>query len=897
MFSIFKRNFFAYFLNPTGYVFICVFVLLSSIAAFLPDDFVNSNLANLAQLNTWFPLIALVFAPAIAMGVWADEKRFGTDELLTTQPVTSFQIVVGKYLAAGLVYTVSLLFSAIANFIILKFLGAPDVGLFLSTYLGYWLIGLATTALATVVSYLTSQLTVAYIVGALCCVPPVALKWADALPISDEFASLLKSFSIDAFFEPFGRGVASLSGILYFLAIPALTIYVCVILLDRKTWRANRSKRLLSRYAFRVLALVVLAASVVGFTRDHDLSKDLTEERLSALSPETIKLIDREFSDYPIVVEARLSAQVPKEYVQTKLNVVSVLNELKKRSKSPIFLDIQMTTPNTEEAYRLERQYDIRPRKVAFNSRGQIREDSIFMSIIFRCGSKTIVIPFLNRGLSVEYELVSSLLNVASPPKKRIGILETEAGVLGRVDDYGREIQREWPLVEELSKQYIVESVDPNRPIPTGKYDVLLAVQPSSLGTMETINFSNSVRQGQPTVIFEDPKPIFLDFLPGTFEKRKPTPTNPVPPLKGEINLLWMALGVRFDGANVLWKNYNPYPKLAGLSEEYLFVDAQPIKYEVEKDDNRASEQSDRIESFNPNVPAVASLEHILFPFVGSMSPAENAETTFTPLIRVSAGGYSSVADIIPLGIRTQSKKRLERESVYTLAAHITGDVPKALQLPSDQNEKGSAPKFNVVLVADADMATPGFFTLREMGTDVRSGVSFDFDNITFILNVIDELADEEALVAIRSRRPKHRTLTRIEEATRKIRDRATISQIAYMREFEEERRKEESALQKFIQDLASKDDSQKELNREESLEIQSAIVAAQQRLTKVLDDKKRRFDRKVEEEQREVDKFIRQTQGRYKTCAALLPPLPPLLIGVVVYFYRRKRQGRVYGF
>ncbi|MGN1064315.1 MAG: ABC transporter permease, partial [Thermoguttaceae bacterium] len=84
MFSIFKRNFLAYFLNPTGYVFICVFVLLSSIAAFLPDDFVNSNLANLAQLNTWFPLIALVFAPAIAMGVWADEKRFGTDELLTT---------------------------------------------------------------------------------------------------------------------------------------------------------------------------------------------------------------------------------------------------------------------------------------------------------------------------------------------------------------------------------------------------------------------------------------------------------------------------------------------------------------------------------------------------------------------------------------------------------------------------------------------------------------------------------------------------------------------------------------------------------------------------------------------------------------------------------------------
>ena len=106
MFAVFKRNFVSYFLNPTGYVFICVFVLLNSVAAFVPDEFVNSNLANLAQLNLWFPLIALVFAPAVAMGVWADEKRLGTDELLTTQPITSRDIVLGKYFACALVYTV-----------------------------------------------------------------------------------------------------------------------------------------------------------------------------------------------------------------------------------------------------------------------------------------------------------------------------------------------------------------------------------------------------------------------------------------------------------------------------------------------------------------------------------------------------------------------------------------------------------------------------------------------------------------------------------------------------------------------------------------------------------------------------------------------------------------------
>ncbi|MBR5626318.1 MAG: ABC-2 transporter permease, partial [Thermoguttaceae bacterium] len=155
MLPVFKRNFTAYFLNPTGYVFICVFVLLSSIAAFLPDEFVNSNLANLAQLNLWYPLIQLVFIPAITMGIWADERRQGTEELLMTMPLSSGQIVLGKYLASTGIYTISLLVSAISNLAILEFLGNPDIGLFLSTYLGYWLIGLTMLSIAAVASFLT----------------------------------------------------------------------------------------------------------------------------------------------------------------------------------------------------------------------------------------------------------------------------------------------------------------------------------------------------------------------------------------------------------------------------------------------------------------------------------------------------------------------------------------------------------------------------------------------------------------------------------------------------------------------------------------------------------------------------------------------------------------------
>jgi ABC-2 type transport system permease protein len=906
--AVFKRNFVAYFSNPTGYVFICVFVLLGSLAAFWPPEFFNANLANLDQLNRYLPSILLVFIPAITMSVWAEERRQGTDELLLTIPASDWEVVFGKYLATVGIYTVALLFSCVCNLIILLRWGTPDGGLFLANYLGYWFVGLAMLAIGMVASFLTSNLTVAFILGLVLNAPLAMADRAGAV-MGPKLAAAVRGWSLAEQFSDFGRGVVSLSSIAYFLGVVAVCLYVAMVLIGRRLWTGRRDGGSLGlHYAARALGLAAAAVGAVLFLRAWDVRPDLSEGRISSLSADTRRLLAGLESDRPIDIKAYVSPTVPEDYAQTRLNLLNMLRQLQRLGAGKIRVEVIPTEPKTEAAALASQQFGIEPVTVLSRVRGTYRDEEIFLGCAFTSGLEKVVVPFFDKGTPVEYELIRSICTAAQQKRRRLGVLTTDADLFGGFDMMSGQQRPRQPLIDELEKQYDVVQVDPTAPI-TEKYDVILAVQPSALGPEQLANFVAAVQAGQPVAIFEDPLPALMQGVPGTGQPRR-GPGGPMAMFqpqgqpKGDINLLWQTLGVKLGAAAgrpamgqmgvepyVVWQDYNPHPKLE-LPGEFVFIDA-----------DMGAASGEKAVGFNQGQSITAGLQEVLFPFPGSVMKEESADVSFTPLAQTGTrSGTIEVEQVMGNRGDMRQLRVFEKpgRQAMTLAALIErrGSAPAADAKEGDAAAQRAAPPIRAVVVADIDLLDGRIFGLRNRPDEV---FGLDFDNVTFALNVLDTLAGDDRFLDIRKRKPKHRTLERIEDTVAEAREQADAERQKFIAEFDAAEREANASMQKEvgefekkIAELESAGDADPQAAMQAVQQLASRQRLAQRRLDTKIEQLKRKRDAEVETVERQLGAKVRQEQDRQKWLAVLLPPIPPLVVAFFVYFRRRamEREG-----
>ncbi len=886
--SIARRDMKLAFSNPTGYVFVTLFIFLSAAAAFWQVNFFLNNLANLSQLNAVFLYLLIFFIPALTMGVWSEETRQGTDELLLTLPATHLEIVLGKYIAMLGVYSASL-FLSLTHVLVLMWLGSPDLGLMFGNYLGYWLAGSSLIAVGMLASLLTSHVTIAFILGALFCAAFVLIEPITG-GISKNVQTFLSPLGLFSPFDDFARGIVSLSGILHFISITGLILYLNVVLIGRRHWENYvGTSNMAGHYIIRILALTITIISLNSILSRTAVRLDVTAEGLHSLSKDTIGILKNLDPEQPIFIQAFISPEVPDTYVQTRANLLDVLKEIDSASGPRVQVRLVTTEMYSPESREARQRFGIKPKEIPDLRSAGSGFTNVFAGIAFTSGPKEQVINFLDSGLPVEYELVRSIQVVAQTNRSKLGILATDAHLFGGFDFKTMQSRQPWAMTEELRKQYDVVEVDPKEEYPND-LDALMVALPNTLTQEELNRLAAHVETGNPTLMLVDPLPSFNLALSPTEKKGasiNPFSGNQQPPgeQKGDIQKMLETFGIQWDTGLIVWDRYNPHPNLAHLPPEVVF----------------ASRGNENQETFNRNIISTASLQELVFLFPGRLLATGTDNLKFLPLIQSGReSGITSYSQLVQRNFFGGSQlvlskiPRMASTDIYTFAAQVTGYTYESKKIVSDGSsnavnhekilENEQAEPINLIVIADVDFASQQFFNIRRLG-----GGNFNFDNVNFFLNVMDSLLGDESFIGLRGKRVQYRTLETVEKQIR------SYTQQRIMEENAAEARAQDALKQARhrLQDRVDKVRQRQDLDEQtQQIMVRNLEELENRRFETIKTNIEAEKETSIQESKEKMEEHIRLIQNTIKNLAALLPPIPVFLLGVSIFFRRRRREN-----
>jgi ABC-2 type transport system permease protein len=234
--TIFRREFVGYFTTPLAYVFIVIFLVMAGMLTFFVGNFFGRGQADLQPFFMFHPWLYLVLIPALSMRLWAEERRSGTIELFLTLPIRMTEAVVGKFLAAWCFAGIALALT-FPFWLTVNFLGHPDNGVILASYIGSFLLSGALLAIGACVSALTKNQIIAFVVTAALAFIFIAAGSPAVLGALQGWAPqwLIDGFTQISFVSHFSaitRGVIDVRDVFYFASVIIAFLFANAILVD-----------------------------------------------------------------------------------------------------------------------------------------------------------------------------------------------------------------------------------------------------------------------------------------------------------------------------------------------------------------------------------------------------------------------------------------------------------------------------------------------------------------------------------------------------------------------------------------------------------------------------------------------------------------------------------------
>lgn len=305
MLAIFKREFKSLFWNITGWLFIGITLALFGLYFFVYNlsygyPYISYSLSAIAFLF-------MVTVPILTMRVLAEEKHAKTDQLLLTAPISVGKIVLGKFLALALVYTICIGVICVAPLVLMIFGEVPLAETYVGI-LGFWLYGLATIAIGTFVSSLTeSQVISAVVSFGLIFVGYMMSSICSVISSSGNLLTkILGCYDLYTPLDDFFNGTLSVTGIVYYLSVIALALFLTEQMIQKRRWTISRNMISTSVFSTGMIAIVVALTVVVNLIAsalpETYTQIDATSQKLYSITKDTEKYLDTLKDDVTLYV-------------------------------------------------------------------------------------------------------------------------------------------------------------------------------------------------------------------------------------------------------------------------------------------------------------------------------------------------------------------------------------------------------------------------------------------------------------------------------------------------------------------------------------------------------------------------------------------------------------------
>ena len=233
--AVFKREFAAYFATPLAYVFIVIYLFAMGAFTFYVGRFYDNGIADLSVFFGYHPWLYLFLVPAVGMRLWSEERRLGTMELLLTMPITTWQAIIGKFLASWLFLTLALALT-FPVVITVNYLGDPDNGVILAGYVGSFLLAGTYLAISCMTSALTRNQVISFIISVMIAlflilagytpVTDLLTRWANPVIVE-----IIAAFSVMTHFEGFQRGVLDTRDVVFFVSLMGFSLFTTGVII------------------------------------------------------------------------------------------------------------------------------------------------------------------------------------------------------------------------------------------------------------------------------------------------------------------------------------------------------------------------------------------------------------------------------------------------------------------------------------------------------------------------------------------------------------------------------------------------------------------------------------------------------------------------------------------